>query len=69
MIILSEKFKEWVGGFPTQTEAADFLGISRQWLNGLLSGKPVSADLIQTVKEKTGWDFEKAFEVKEDKDG
>ena len=69
MITVSVKFKDWVGGFRTQEEAAELLGISRQWLNTILSGKAVGNEFIEVVNRKTGMSFEEAFTIssKEDK--
>lgn len=68
MITITDKFKEWIDSFGNQEKAADFLGISRPHLNAILSGANVGGEFIELVKEKTGWDWEKAFRITEDKD-
>jgi len=63
MIIVSEAFKNWTEGFSSQEEAAKHLGVSRQWLSTVLSGKGVGEEFIELVKSKTGFDFERAFTI------
>ena len=68
MIIISERLRNYIEGFETKEEAAEALGISIQTLyNHLKKDADVSANFIDQVKERVGWDFEKAFEVREDR--
>jgi len=67
MIIITEKFKKWIEGFESQERAAEFLNVSRPHLNSIISGANVGGEFIELVKEKTGWDWEMAFKIVEDK--
>lgn len=71
MIVLSVEFKRWLDkSFETQEKAAEFLGISRNHYRAItIDGDAVGPELITSVNEKLGWQFEKAFEIVEDKDG
>lgn len=63
MIVITDKFKTWINDFGNQEKAANFLGVTRTWLNTVLGGANVGEEFIELVKNKTGWDFEKAFEL------
>ena len=71
MIVLSTEFKKWLSNsFDTQEKAADFLEISRNHYRSItVDGGAVGSEFITSVNEKLGWEFEKAFEIVEDKDG
>ena len=67
MIIISERLRDYIEGFGTKEEAAEALGVSIQTLyNHLRKEGEVSANFIEQVKQRVGWDFEKAFEIKND---
>ena len=68
MIVISDKLKAWLDEFPNRERAAEFLGCTRPWLDQVMTGANCGGDFIELVKNKAGWDFEKAFEIKEDHD-
>jgi hypothetical protein len=49
---LKSAFKKYVAGFPTKTDAAIALGVSRVTLNGLISRGSGKPETIQAIREK-----------------
>lgn len=65
MITAKETVKEFVRNQSDKTELCKRWQISRQTLYNMLSGDDVSAETIAHILNDTGFEFEKAFEVRE----
>ena len=68
MIVMSKLLKDYVSGFETKAEFCERFEISYPtFLSYMKEEVSVSNDFIERVKEDLGLDFEKAFEIKEDR--
>jgi len=67
MIIAKDSIKIFLKSQPRIETFADKLGVTRATVYNILNGENVSADSIAKLLNVTGFDFEKAFEVKEEK--
>jgi hypothetical protein len=65
LIIATNDLKKYLSLFATQKDACDHLEMDAATLSKMANGHDVSSSTIAKVLEKTGFDFEKAFEVKE----
>jgi hypothetical protein len=66
MIKAKDTVKEFVRNQADKTELCKRWQISRQTLYNLLGGDDVSAETIAHILNDTGFEFEKAFEVRND---
>lgn len=67
MIKPSKALKEYIEGFESREAACRHLGVSPETLSRYLTGDQSCATaFIESVKKVVGWDFEKAFEIKND---
>ena len=67
MIVASEGLKTYVKFQMSIDELATKLNISRMSLYNILDGQSVSGKLISALLKETGFSFEKAFDLVEDK--
>lgn len=67
MIIARDSIKVFLKAQPRIEAFADKIGVTRATVYNILNGENVSADSIAKLLNVTGFDFEKAFEVKEEK--
>lgn len=65
MIIARKITKEFIRAQENITEFSKELGVSRETVYNLLNDESVSSDMVAKLLTRTGFDFEKAFEVKE----
>jgi hypothetical protein len=65
-IVISKLLKDFIDGFDSQRKFCQEFDIDPATLNKYLDRETnCSSTFIAKVKDKTGMDFEKAFEVKE----
>ena len=65
MIVARKITKDFITGQTSITDFAKDLEVSRETVYNVLNDESVSADMIAKLLTRTGFDFEKAFEVKE----
>ena len=65
MIVAKKSIKDFIKNQPTIEGFADEVGVTRQTIYTILNGGAVSAEMISQLLNKSGYEFEKAFEVKE----
>ena len=65
MIIARKITKEFIRAQSNITEFAKDLEVSRETVYNLLNDESVSSDMVAKLLTRTGFEFEKAFEVKE----
>lgn len=65
MIVAKKILKDFIKAQPTIEGFADKLDVTRQTIYTILNDDNVSSDMIAKLLSQTGFDFEKAFEVKE----
>ena len=66
MIQASKFLKEYIKSQKSIEEFAGDLEVTRQTIYNVLSGENVSSDMVAKLLNKSGFEFEKAFEVQED---
>lgn len=66
MIVAKDSVKEYVNAQKDWKAFSEEIGIARSTLYNIIEGKNVSSDVVAKLLTKTGFEFEKAFEVKED---
>lgn len=64
MIVARKITKEFIKAQNNITEFAKELEVSRETVYNLLNDESVSSDMVAKILTRTGFDFEKAFEVK-----
>ena len=64
MIIAKAPIKQYIKAQPTIDGLAQRLEVTRATLHNLLNGDNVSSELISKLLTETGFEFEKAFELK-----
>ena len=67
MIIAKDAIKDYITNQVNKEEFAKRVGITRQTLYNVMNWENVSSEVIAKLLSITGFDFEKAFEVKEGK--
>ena len=67
MIIARKSIKSYIKAHPSVETFAQKFSVTRQTIYNILDDMNVSSDMISKLLQETGFDFEKAFEVKEDK--
>lgn len=65
MIKAKEVVKEYIRAQATIDDLAKTLKVTRQTLHNILNDENVSSEVIGKILEKTGFVFEKAFEIEE----
>lgn len=65
MIIAKKPIKDFIKNQPTITGYADKLNVSRETIYNILNEENISSEMIAVLLNETGFEFEKAFEVKE----
>ena len=65
MIIAKKSVKDFIKNQPSITGFADKLKVSRETIYNILNEENISSDMISVLLNETGFEFEKAFEVKE----
>ena len=65
MISASKAIKDFIKNQPSITAFAEELKVSRETVYNILNGENVSSEMIAVLLNKTGFDFEKAFEVED----
>lgn len=65
MITAKDSIKDFINSQKSVEELADKLEVAHSTLYSVAKGNNVSSDLVAKLLTKTGFDFEKAFEVKE----
>lgn len=66
MIQASSFLKEFIRSQKSTEDFASDLKVTRQTIYNILGGENISSDMVGKLLGKTGFDFEKAFIVKED---
>lgn len=64
MILAKKAIKDFIKNQPTIEGFADEIGVTRQTVYTILNGGAVSSDMVTALLLKSGFEFEKAFEVK-----
>lgn len=64
MIIAKESIKTFIKSQPSITGFADKLDVSRETVYNILNDENISSDMIAVLLKETGFEFEKAFEIK-----
>ena len=65
MIQASKVLKEFIRSQKSIEDFASDLEVTRQTIYNILGGEKVSSDMVAKLLNKTGMEFEKAFEVEE----
>lgn len=65
MIVASKAIKDFIRNQPSITKFADDMDVSRETIYNILNDENISSDMVAALLNKTGFQFEKAFEVKE----
>ena len=65
MIKAKDVVKDYIKAQPTLEGFAKKIGSTRQTLHNILNDENVSSDVIAKIINETGFEFEKAFDVKE----
>ena len=65
MIIARESIKNFITSQTSVEELAERLEVAHSTLYSVAKGNNVSGELVAKLLTETGFDFEKAFEVKE----
>lgn len=65
MIVAKDSIKEFISSQQSVEELADKIKVAHSTLYSVAKGNNVSADIVAKLLTETGFDFEKAFEVKE----
>jgi hypothetical protein len=66
MIIAKESIKLYIRAQANISKFAESLNMTTMTLYNIMDGNNVSADSIAKLLQVSGFDFEKAFEMKED---
>lgn len=67
MIVAGRLIHEYIKNQRTLESLASKLGVSRQSVYNVLKQEPLSGDMIAKLLKETGFNFEKAFEVIDEK--
>jgi plasmid maintenance system antidote protein VapI len=65
MIVAKKAIKDFIKNQPSIVGFADELKVSRETVYNILNEENVSSEMIGVLLSKTGFEFEKAFEIKE----
>lgn len=66
MIVASKVVIEFIRNQPSITKFAEDMEVSRETIYNILGGENVSSEMVEAILTKTGFQFEKAFEIKEE---
>jgi len=67
---LSQDLKQYISNFETMADAAKKIDVSVPTLYALINdSREPSTEFVMKVKQNVGWDWEKAFTIKEDSHG
>lgn len=65
MIRASKAIKDFIRNQPSITGFAEEMEVSRETIYNILNGENISSEMVAALLNKTGFQFEKAFEVEE----
>lgn len=65
MIVARESMKAFINSQKSVEELAKEMEVAHSTLYSVAKGNSISSDLVAKLLTKTGFDFEKAFEVEE----
>lgn len=65
MIRASKAIKDFIRNQPSITRFAEEMEVSRETIYNILNGENISSEMVAALLKKTGFQFEKAFEVEE----
>lgn len=65
MILARKAIKDFIKNQPTIEGFAEDIGVTRQTVYTVLNGDNVSSEMVTKLLLKSGFEFEKAFEIRE----
>ena len=65
MIVAKDAIKDFINSQKSIEDLADNLGVAHSTLYSVAKGNNVSSEVVAKLLTETGFEFEKAFEVKE----